>query len=87
MKKIFTDEAWLDYLWLSEKDKKTLKKLNQIIKDIERHGHQGMGKPERLKNDSAGRWSRRLNKKDRLVYSLEEDSIIIRACRTHYGEK
>lgn len=87
MEKIFTDQGWEDYLWLSQNDKKSLKKLNDLIKDVERNGNSGIGKPEALKNDFLHRWSRRINDKDRLVYRLERQSLIIFACRTHYNEK
>jgi toxin YoeB len=87
MNKLFTDEGWEDYIyWLSE-DKKTLKRVNDLLKDIDRNGNDGIGKPEHLKGDKHGYWSRRINEKDRLVYKIKDNAIIIIACRTHYGDK
>ena len=86
MIKIFADNAWEDYIYWQTEDKKTLKKINNLIKDIERNGNEGIGKPESLKGDLSGYWSRRINDKDRLIYKLENEKIYILACRTHYKE-
>ncbi len=81
MNKVFTKNGWIDYLFWQTEDKKTLKKINQLIRDIERNGNAGIGKPEPLIGDFAGFWSRRINSKDRLIYRLDENNIYIVACR------
>lgn len=87
MLKTFTDDAWDDYLYRQSQDKKTLKRINQLIKDIERNGaDQGIGMPEPLKWEFQGFWSRRIDQKNRLVYRVSQDQTLeIIACRTHYG--
>lgn len=87
MNKAFTDIGWEDYLYWQTKDRKTLRKINTLLKDIERNGNEGLGKPEPLTGDLSGFWSRRINQKDRLIYALEMDQIIIIACRYHYDDK
>ena len=86
MNKVFTRNGWEDYLYWETEDKKTLKKINTLINDIERNGNEGIGKPEPLSGNFAGLWSRRINVKDRLIYKLEEDNIYILACRYHYSK-
>ena len=81
MNKVFTKNGWIDYLFWQTEDKKTLKKINQLIRDIERDGNAGIGRPEPLIGDFAGFWSRRINSKDRLIYRLDENNIYIIACR------
>lgn len=81
MNKAFTDIGWEDYLYWQTEDRKTLRKINTLLKDIERNGNEGIGKPEPLTGDLSGFWSRRINQKDRLIYALEMDQIIIIACR------
>ena len=83
----FTETAWQDYLYWQTQDKKTLKRINQILSDIERHGNDGIGKPEALKEDLSGWWSRRIDDANRLIYQIENDKIIISHCWTHYGDK
>ena len=86
--KIWSDDAWEDYLYWQLQDKKTLKRNNQLIKDIERNGCMaGIGKPEPLSGDLQGEYSRRINEKDRLVYHMENGRIFIVHCRGHYGDK
>lgn len=87
MLKTFTDDAWDDYLYRQSQDKKTLKRINQLIKDIECNGvGQGIGMPEPLKWEFQGFWSRRIDQKNRLVYRVSQDQTLeIIACRTHYG--
>ena len=86
--KVWSDDAWDDYLYWQSQDKKTLKRINQLIKDIERNGClKGIGKPEPLSGDLSGEFSRRINDKDRLVYHTEDDRIYIAHCRGHYGNK
>jgi toxin YoeB len=85
---LWHENGWEDYLWWQTQDKKTLKRINQLIKDIERNGAmQGIGEPEALKGDLQGEFSRRINEKDRLVYHLEEGRIYIAHCRGHYEDK
>lgn len=86
MNKAFTDIGWEDYLYWQTEDRKTLRKINTLLKDIERNGNEGIGKPEPLTGDLSGFWSRRINQKDRLIYTLEMDQIIIIACRYHYDD-
>jgi len=85
MDKIFSDEGWVNYIFWQTQDKKTLKRINALLQDIERNGHQGIGNPELLKGMS-GYWSRRINEKDRLVYKIEDGEILIVQCHTHYGD-
>ncbi len=86
MNKAFTDIGWEDYLYWQTEDQKTLRKINTLLKDIERNGNEGIGKPEPLTGDLSGFWSRRINQKDRLIYALEMDQIIIIACWYHYDD-
>lgn len=86
MNKTFTDIGWEDYLYWQTENRKTLRKINTLLKDIERNGNEGIGKPEPLTGDLSGFWSRRINQKDRLIYALEMDQIIIIACRYHYDD-
>lgn len=86
MNKAFTDIGWEDYLYWQTEDRKTLLKINTLLKDIERNGNESIGKPEPLTGDLSGFWSRRINQKDRLIYALEMDQIIIIACRYHYDD-
>lgn len=87
MEKLWTDEAWEDYIYWQLQDKKTLKRINQLIKDIERNGYDGIGKPEPLKNNLSGWWSRRIDDVHRIVYKIENEKVIIAACRSHYKDK
>jgi toxin YoeB len=87
MQKLWTDDAWDDYLYWQTNDKKTLKRINQLIKDIERNGNVGIGKPEPLKYDLSGWWSRQIDDTHRLIYCIEDNKIKISNCRTHYGDK
>ena len=84
MKKIFSDRAWEDYLYWQKIDKRMLKKVNELIKDIDRNQHEGIGKPEQLKHTLSGFWSRRINEEHRLVYRIEQDEIQIAQLRHHY---
>ena len=87
MNKIFTENAWIDYCYWETEDRKTLKKINNLIKDIYRNKNEGIGKPEPLTGNLAGFWSRRINEKDRLIYKIDEQNIYILSCRYHYGDK
>ena len=84
MNKVFSDNAWEEYVsWLNE-DKKILKRINELIKDIERNGHKGIGKPEPLKHNFRGYWSRRINDEHRLIYSIDSINVYIISCKYHY---
>jgi len=87
MIKIWSDIAWDDYLYRQSQDKKTLKRINLLLKDIDRNGNTGLGKPEALKGDLQGYWSRRIDEKNRLIYRINDNEIRIIQCRTHYGDK
>ncbi|WP_055480143.1 Txe/YoeB family addiction module toxin [Sphaerimonospora mesophila] len=84
MKILFTPEAWDDYLWWQQNDRVTLKRLNRLIEDICRNGYEGIGKPEPLRQNLSGFWSRRITTEHRIVYAIEADIVQIVACRTHY---
>lgn len=84
MNKIFTDNAWADYCYWQTEDRKTLKKINQLLQDIERNGNSGIGKPEPLLGNLSGFWSRRIDETNRLVYRIDDGEIIILSCRYHY---
>ena len=84
MKIIFHPNAWQDYLYWQKENKQMLKKINQLIKDIQRRPHEGLGKPEPLKFDLSGFWSRRVDHEHRIVYRTEENELHILSCRHHY---
>jgi toxin YoeB len=84
MKYIFVDESWEDYLYWQRTDMKVLKKINELIKDISRNPHSGLGKPEALKYKYSGWWARRINQEHRLIYQVNDDEILIAKCRFHY---
>lgn len=83
---LFTEDGLEDYIWWQGQDRKTLKKINALLKAIGRDPFEGDGKPEPLKGEK-GKWSRRINDKDRLVYKYENGTITIYQCRGHYEEK
>ena len=87
MNKVWSDIAWEDYLYWQTQDKKTLKKINDLIKDIDRNGYKCKGKPEPLKGNLSGFWSVHIDQKNRLVFRIEADSLEIAQCRTHYEDK
>jgi toxin YoeB len=84
MKIIFLDQAWEDYLYWQNIDKSILKKMNSLLKEIERMPFEGSGKPEPLKHNLAGWWSRRINLEHRLIYQIDKEAIVILQCRYHY---
>lgn len=84
MKLVFAEKAWEDYLYWQKMDKKILKRINALIKDIQRSPFTGIGEPEPLKYNWAGFWSRRITKEHRIIYAVESDSILIAQCRFHY---
>lgn len=83
----FSEEAWSDYLYWQTQDKRTLKRINQLLQDILRNGYDGIGKPEPLKGDLSGLWSRRIDEANRIVYRMREDVIEIVQCGSHYRDK
>ena len=86
MKKIWHDDAWADYLYWQTQDRKTLKRINQLLQDIERNGYSGLGKPEPLKGDYSGWWSRRIDDCNRVVYRIRDGVLEIVQCGGHYGD-
>lgn len=80
----FSPTAWAQYTSWQAEDKKTLKRINLLIQDIQRHPFSGIGKPEPLKENLSGYWSRRIDEQNRLVYSIKDGDINIIACKTHY---
>ncbi|WP_367915230.1 Txe/YoeB family addiction module toxin [Leadbetterella sp. DM7] len=84
MKKLFLVGAWEDYLYWQATDKSTLKKINALLREIERIPYEGSGKPEPLKYQLTDWWSRRINLEQRLVYRVEENTLIVLQCRYHY---
>ena len=86
MKLKWDEDAWADYLYWQTQDKKTLKKINNVLTDVMRHPFEGLGKPEPLKHNR-GYWSRRIDEVNRVVYKPTEDSILIIAVKGHYGDK
>lgn len=84
MELIWSSQAWEDYLWWQMQDRKVLKRINTLIKDIQRNGNEGIGKPEALRNSLSGYWSRRITEEHRLVYKIVGNSVRIAAVRYHY---
>lgn len=87
MRKLWLDEAWEEYLQWQTRDKKTLKRINKLLTDIDRNGYQCIGKPEPLSGNLAGYWSVRIDEKNRIVFRIGKDSIEIIQCGTHYRDK
>lgn len=81
---LFLPEGWEDYLYWQTQDKKTLRRINTLIKDIQRSPFDGLGKPEPLKGNYQGWWSRRIDEVNRIVYKIEAGQIVVAQCRTHY---
>jgi len=86
MNKIFTDEAWKDYLYWNDTDKKQLKKVNELIKEIDRTPYEGTGKPEALKQNLKGFWSRRIDHEHRIIYKIEDDQVVFISFKYHYSK-
>jgi len=84
MKITFTETGWAQYLYWQSHDKATLKKINRLLKDVQRNPFEGIGKPEPLKGNLSGFWSRRISQEHRLVYSVTHKTITIAQCRYHY---
>ncbi|HTJ56326.1 MAG TPA: Txe/YoeB family addiction module toxin [Devosiaceae bacterium] len=85
MRRLFTEKAWADYLYWQEHDPKLLDRINALLKDCSRSPFSGVGKPEPLRENLAGWWSRRINDEQRLVYRIEGESLVIAQCRYHYS--
>ncbi len=83
MNRLFTSNGWQDYVYWQKEDRKTLKKINSLLEDIARNGNAGIGKPEPLVGNLNGFWSRRIDEKNRLVYKIENENIIVLSCRYH----
>lgn len=86
MKLVWDESAWADYLWWQVQDRKTLTRINSLIKDIQQNGNEGIGKPEPVKHGFGGYWFRRISGEHRLVYKIQDEEIRIAACRYHYGD-
>ena len=86
MKLLWEDRAWSDYLYWQTQDKKTLKRINALIKDIQRSPYQGIGKPEPLRGNLSGWWSRRIDETNRIVYFEQEEVVYIISCLGHYDD-
>jgi len=84
MNKKFTDEAWADYQYWMNNDKRQLKRINQLIKDIDRSPYEGIGKPEPLKANLQGYWSRRIDNEHRIIYAVEKQQVVFISFRYHY---
>lgn len=84
---MFTDAAWNEYCYWQTQDKKILKRINQLLKDIQRNSFEGLGKPEPLKNNLSGYWSRRIDDNNRIVYKVTNSQIEIIQCKSHYKSK
>lgn len=84
-KLVWTNAAWSDYLYWQGQDKKTLKRINVLIRDTMRDPENGIGKPEALKETLSGLWSRRIDEVNRLVYTIDHNQLVIIACRYHYA--
>mgnify|MGYP001313719233 FL=1 len=80
----WTDEAWTDYIYWQSQDKKTLKRINRVIDDTLRNPFDGIGKPEPLRENLSGFWSRRIDDTNRLVYAVDDDFLTVISCRYHY---
>lgn len=88
MRKLWLDEAWEEYISWQTKDKAVLKKINRLLKDIDRYGYECSGKPEPLKGDLSGYWSVHIDQKNRIVFRIdEEENLEIIQCETHYGDR
>jgi toxin YoeB len=89
MRKIWENSAWDDYVYWQTQDRKTLKKINVLINDIQRNGYEGIGHPEPLKDNLCGWWSRRIDDANRIIYRVEDhdDTVVILQCKGHYSDR
>ena len=85
MRLLWTEDAWADYLWWQGQDRKTLRRINTLIKDVMRSPFEGIGKPEPLKWDFQGAWSRRIDSANRLIYTVVDEDVCILSCKDHYA--
>ena len=86
MRTVWFAEAWADYVYWQTQDRRTIKRINRLISDIARGGNAGVGKPEPLKGEFSGFWSRRIDETNRLVYRLTDDAVEILSCKGHYDD-
>ncbi len=82
----WSDHSWDDYVYWQSQDKKTLKRINALVKDCQRDPYEGIGKPEPLRGDLDGWWSRRIDDKNRLIYQVNDETVSIAGCRDHYDD-
>jgi len=87
MNKLWSEEAWEDYLYWQTQDKKTLKRINKLLQDIERNGYNGIGNPEPLKHELSSYWSVKIDEKNRIVFRIEDEILEIWQCGSHYRDK
>ena len=87
MHKKFSERGFADYMYWQTQDRKTLNRINNLLKDIDRNGYNCIGKPEPLKGDHSGLWSARIDEKNRLIFKIENEIVEITQCGTHYGDK
>ena len=87
MQVLWHESGWDDYIWWQSQDKKTLKRINALIKDMQRAPYEGLGKPEPLKGNLTGWWSRRIDEANRIVYRVKDNALVIAACRNHYNDE
>lgn len=86
MRLLWEDRAWDDYLYWQTQDRKTLKRINNLVNDIKRNPFEGIGKPEPLRGDLQGCWSRRIDETNRIVYMIKDDAVCVISCRNHYQD-
>ncbi|AXH34841.1 Txe/YoeB family addiction module toxin [Humibacter sp. BT305] len=86
MRLVFDESAWADYVYWQGADRRVVKRINQLLADIARHGNEGIGKPEPLKFGFSGYWSRRITEEHRLIYKVIDEEVRVAACRYHYGD-
>jgi len=87
MKKLWHDDSWEHYLYWQAQDRKTVRRINNLVRDIERNGYGGIGKPEPLKSDLSGWWSCRIDEQNRIVFRIRDDTLEILQCKGHYEYK
>ena len=87
MQILWDERGWEEYLWWQSQDKKTLRKINALIKDMQRFPYEGIGKPEQLSGNLSGWWSRRIDDDNRIVYKVMDGNLVIANCKSHYGDK
>jgi len=85
MRLVWDENAWADYVWWQTEDRRVLRRINALIKDIERNGNGGIGNPEPLRHGFRGYWSRRITDEHRLIHRIDHNEIRVAACRCHYG--